>query len=105
MLTVENFNVRIVNTGDTYGLNDCLVNNKAKLVEFYDKRYLHDSWMGRGQFVSRYYASTLIKGGCPTGLCLDGGDYPTGLCLDGGVAEWAVSANGMAQVLEYIKAN
>jgi hypothetical protein len=51
--------------------------------------------MGRGQFVSRYYASTL----------LDGSGYPTGLCLDGGVAEWAVSANGMAQVLDYIKAN
>ena len=95
MLTVENFNIRIVNTGDTYGRNDCLVNDKARLVEFYDKRYLHDSWMGRGQFVSRYYASTL----------LDGSGYPTGLCLDGGVAEWAVSADGMAQVLEYIKAN
>jgi predicted amidohydrolase len=94
MLTVENFNVRIVNTGDTYGRNDCLVNDKAKLVEFYDKRYLQDSWMGRGQFVSRYYASTLLKGGCPTGLC-----------LDGRVPEWSVSADGMAQVLDYIKAN
>ena len=70
MLTVENFNVRIVNAGDTYGRNDCLVNDKAKLVEFYDKRYLQDSWMGRGQFVSRYYASTL----------LDGSGYPNGLC-------------------------
>jgi hypothetical protein len=94
MLTVENFNVRIVNVGDAYGLNDCLVNKTAKLVEFYDKRYNHDSWMGRGQFVSRYYASTLI-----------GGEYTDGLCLDGGVAEWVVSANGMAQVLDYIKAN
>jgi len=94
MLTVENFNVRIVNTGDTYGLNDCLVNNGAKLVEFYDKRYLHDSWMGRGQFVSRYYLSTLLSD-----------TYPNGLCLDGGVAECAVSADGMAQVLAYIKAN
>ena len=94
MLTVEKFNVRVVNTGDTYGLNDCLVNNGSKLVEFYDKRYNHDSWMGRGQFVSRYYLSTLLSD-----------TYPNGLCLDGGVAEWAVSATGMAQVLEYIKAN
>ena len=92
MLTVENFNVRIVNVGDTYGLDDCLVNDKATLVEFYDKRYLHDSWMGRGQFVTRYNVSTLISD-----------TYPNGLCLHGGVAEWVVSANGMAQVLVYIK--
>ena len=90
MLTVENFNVRVVNTGDTYGLDDCLVNNGAELVEFYDKRYMHTS---RGQFVSRYYVSTLLRGN----------GYPNGLCLDGRVDEWVVSGDGMAQVLDYIK--
>ena len=90
MLTVENFNVRIVNTGDTYGRNDCLVNDKETLVEFYDKRYEHE--IGRGQFVSRYYASTLLDSGCSHGLALD--------C---GVPEWTVSADGMEQVLTYIK--
>lgn len=89
MLTVENFNVRIVNTGDTYGRNDCLVNDKGTLVEFYDKRYEHE--IVRGQFVSRYYASTLLDSGC------------NGLALDGGVPEWTVSADGMEQVLHYIK--
>ena len=39
MLQVEKFNVRIVNTGDKYGLNDCLVNRKEQMIEFYDCRY------------------------------------------------------------------
>lgn len=92
MIQIDKFTVRIVNTGDKYGLNDCLVNSKAPMIEFYDSRYPLNEFMGRGQFIARYYAETLIDSGCRHGLC-----------LDGGVPEWSVSAEGMAQVIEYIK--
>lgn len=91
MLQVEKYNVRIVNTGDKYGRDDCLTNDKDQMVEFYDNRFDHKSSMGRGQFVSRYYTSTILNG-----------NYPDGLCLDGGVPEWTVSAESMKQVVEYI---
>ena len=92
MLQVEKFNVRIVNTGDKYGRFDCLTNDKDQMVEFYDTRYNHESDMGRGQFVSRYYTSTILNG-----------QYPNGLCLDGGIPEWSVSADGMKKVIEYLR--
>ena len=89
MLQVEKFNVRIVNTGDKYGLNDCLVNRKEQMIEFYDCRYNHQCDMGRGQFVGRYYTSTIL-----------GSDYLRGLCLDGGET---VSAEGMQQIMDYLR--
>ena len=92
MKQVEKFNVRIVKTGDKYGRNDCLVNNKEPMVEFYDSRFSDRDFDGRGQFVSRYYISTLISS-----------KYPNGLCLDGGIPAWSVSADGMKQVLEFIQ--
>jgi len=60
------FNVRIIRTGDRYGLDDCLTvgeGNSLRLegpgpfVEFYDSRYLHTP---RGQFVSRYGVDTIL---------------------------------------------
>jgi hypothetical protein len=100
MLKLEKFNVRIVNKGDRYGRADCLTHDDDRpMVEFYDHRYASEAWP-RGQFVSRYYVGTLLGyegfyGGEPTG----------GLCLDGGNAnEWSVSADGMALVRAYLKA-
>jgi hypothetical protein len=93
MIKIEKFNVRIVNTGDKFGRNDCLVNSKGAMVEFYDTRYTDSDFADRGQFVSRYYVSTL----------LEDNQYPNGLCLDGGITEWSVSADGMKQVLKYIQ--
>ena len=92
MFKVEKFNIRIVNTGDKYGRKDCLTNDKAPMVEFYDSRYDMDDFMGRGQFVSRYYVDTILNG-----------EYPTGLCLYGSEPEWIVSANGMKQVVDYLR--
>jgi len=89
---VELFNIRIVNTGDKYGVNDCLTNNNAPMIEFYDARFTHGADGARGQFVTRYYIETLTDSGCPNGLC-----------LDGGVFAWTVSSDGMRQVLEYIE--
>lgn len=92
MQRIEKYNVRIVNTGDKYGVNDCLTNTKAPMVEFYDSRFNGGADGGRGQFVTRYYVETLING-----------YYPHGLCLDGGVSAWTVSAEGMQQVIEFIE--
>jgi hypothetical protein len=92
MLQVEKFNVRVVNTGDKYGRFDCLTNDAAPMVEFYDSRYNHDADMGRGQFVSRYFVSTIL-----------GSEYPNGLSLDDGVSAWTVSPDGMRQVLDYLR--
>jgi hypothetical protein len=88
MITVDKFNVRIVNTGDKYGCDFCLTNDKAPMVEFYDTRYPHTQY---GQFVSRYYVDTLLE--------RDTG----GLCLDGGVPSWTVSAEDMATVRNFLK--
>jgi len=55
------FNVRIVLKGDRYGRGDCLVHDKTDpMVEFYDATYENKPGFGhRGQFVSRYYLSTI----------------------------------------------
>lgn len=92
MIRIEKFNVRIVNTGDKYGVNDCLTNTKDPMIEFYDSRFKSGWDQERGQFVMRYYVETLINN-----------YYPRGLCLDGGVPAWSVSAEGMQQVIEFIE--
>jgi len=91
MLQLERFNVRILNKGDKYGREFCLTHDEDKpIAEFYDRRYPHTEF---GQFVSRYYVSTLLED--PTG----------GLCLDGGNASsWTVSADDMALVRAYLRA-
>jgi hypothetical protein len=88
MLTLSRFNVRIVRTGDAYGLNDCLINDGAPLVEFYDNRYMHTP---RGQFVSRYFVSTILE------------RTHAGLMLDGSVPAWTVSADDMRLVDAYLR--
>ena len=94
LLKLNKWNVRIVNTGDNYGLNMCLLNVKAPMVEFYDVRYRHTPY---GQFVSRYYISTILSQDSR------GGEYSNGLCLDGRVPAWHVSAEDMQQVITFLK--
>lgn len=91
MIQVGKFNVRIVPTGFKFGRNDVLVNDKAPMVEFYDSRYNHEGWQGRGQFVSRYFISTLLEDA-----------KECALSLDGGIPEWTVSAEDMKTVRQYI---
>ena len=88
MITVSKFNVRIVNKGDMYGRNFCLMHDEHEpVIEFYDSRYPHTKF---GQFVSRYYVSTLL-------------DHDGGLCLDGGNRdEWTVSSQDMKTVRDYL---
>jgi hypothetical protein len=90
MITIGNFNVVQIADGEQYGRGGVLTHRGADpLVEFYDNRYMHTE---RGQFVSRYYRSTLLSSG----------NY--GLLLDGGVPEWQVSAADMALVRAWLKA-
>jgi hypothetical protein len=82
------FNMRLVRKGDTYGRDLCLTHDKDDaLVEFYDARYRFEGERGAefGQFVSRYYLSTLCKS-----------KNKGGLNLDGGVDAWTIDADGMA---------
>lgn len=90
------FNVRIVNEGESYGLNKCLVHDKEDaLVEFYDARYAEDGrFEPEGQFVSRYYKSTLLER-----------DEGYALNLQGGVPDWIVPSWEMEKVIKWIKEN
>lgn len=80
------FVARRVDKMETYGLDDCLTHCESEpLIEFYDARYPHSS---HGQFVSRYYLSTLQQHGT------------SGLCLDGGNADhWSIDAASLQVVL------
>lgn len=84
------WNVRIIEQGDAYGRNDCLTHDKEDpLVEFYDVRY---KITDLGQFVSRYYLSTLAASSAPI----------QGLQLDGSVPDWAISSACMAQITDWL---
>ena len=81
------FVVRIVTTGECYGLNSCIVHEEQEpLVEFYDARYSHSMY---GQFVARYHITTIAHS-----------FY--GLCLYGGEPSWNVDHNSMNKVREFL---
>lgn len=100
--------VRAVLPGGLYGLNHCLTYDENKtdpLIEFYDMdseaakearlsinktaAYLAEEY---GQFVSRYYLSTLMKNRTIGGEC-------PGINLDGGVDRWEVSGQFVNEAL------
>lgn len=88
------FNVRLVLKGDTYGRNGCITHGEDDpMIEFYDTRYDFSDWEGLGQFVSRYYFSTLDE----RKLTFEGESY--GLNLDGGVDAWYVDGENMDEIL------
>ena len=92
MLKVDKFNVRIVVKGDRYGLNDMFTHDQDRpLVEFYDDRY-HFQSGDRGQFVSRYYVSTLLE---YTGREMN---------LQVGVDAWYLYASDLDTVRDYLQA-
>jgi len=95
MLILDKFNVRMVFKGEGYGVNDAVIHDKDRpLVEFYDSRSSRNNDLNdRGQFVSRYYASTLMESE----------NHGGGLRLYGDVPEWTVSAEEMTAVRKYIK--
>jgi hypothetical protein len=95
------WNVRIVENGDSYGRDMCLTHDEADpLVEFYDADVSFndgpkDIGMKLGQFVSRYYMSTLMDDGDPIG---DG----RGFCLDNGVPKWVIEGAAMKRVARFL---
>lgn len=84
------FCVRFLVQGDAYGLDNCLTWEHADRpgVEFYDTRHPHTPL---GQFVSRYFAETILE---TTG----------GLDLLTYVADWKVDAEAMDIVRAWLKA-
>lgn len=85
------FTVRVVRKGDRYGLDHCLVNESATMVEFYDATYAGKRGFDReGQFVSRYFVSTLLE---------DSNRLEAGLSLDGGIVEWTIDGEALAPLL------
>jgi len=99
------FHVRLVLPGDRYGRDDCLVlggrdGDRADdaMVEFYDATYAREPGHGpRGQFVSRYYLTTLIG----VDHFHQGGELDRGIDLDGGVPVWQVSAANVRQAVAW----
>ena len=96
------FLVKIVRQGETYGRNDCLVNDSVDpdgkpygaMVEFYDytNPNFDPTFPARGQFVSRYYASTLLdEDRCQT----------AGIDLDGGVPAWSLDAEAFNEAMKF----
>ncbi len=83
------FTVRLVRKGDSYGLNNCLTHNEDTiLVEVYDAEYAFTEF---GQFVSRYYITTLLEGGRGHGINLYGGE-----------PKWSIDAKNWSKVLMWL---
>lgn len=84
------FNINLIFHNDHYGLNNCLTYKAIEpMVEFYDARYPHTE---HGQFVARYYITTLMEE-----------NDNRGLCLDGGVPDWNIDGQSMATLKEWLK--
>ena len=88
--------IRIVDKGDAYGRDDCLIHeNDEPTIEFYDGENLFDKQESDGtmlgQFVSRYYISTIMDG--------KGG----GLNLMGYEPKWQIESLAMDSIRDYIQ--
>ena len=68
------------------------------LVSFYDTRYNHTQY---GQFVGRYYASTLLglDGWSSRGSSI----RDRGLNLHGGIDDWSINADNANHVVDFIE--
>jgi len=74
--------VRLVDFGDKYGKDGCLINNGPPMIEFYDRRYNIDKWLNpdiKGQFITRYYLDSFMN----FSSCI--------LNLDAGIPSWKLS--------------
>jgi hypothetical protein len=93
------FTVRILHEGDRYGLNDCLTHDESEpTIEFFDKTYI-EGFTSLGQFVSRYYLSTLEEPKPSEWL----GDLSqaSGIDLHGGIDVWYVTAQNVADAIAF----
>ena len=97
------FTVKLVRRGATYGRAKCLTHDKDDaLVEFYDATHAGDERFDpEGQFVTRYYASTLLGEGEFDSF----GGEGAGLSFYGGEPLWNIDADAMRIVEGFVKAN
>lgn len=88
--TTRNFRVKVIRKGEKYGI---FTHEKDDpLVEFWDLHQANQKcWGPDGQFVSRYYRSTLLDG-----------DSGAGLDLQGGVPAWKVDSEAMDKVRDWL---
>ena len=82
--------VRLVFEGDKFGLDFQLVHSGPPLLEFYDARYESTPF---GQFVSRYFVTTLVNGGARRAA--------EGLQLDGSSIDRCISSEALSRVLAW----
>ena len=86
------FNVRIITNGDKYGRNHALtMTSNSPQVEFYDPMWPESAHPELGQFIGRYYITTLQDR-----------DRNQGLDLHGGVPEWGIDADAMQFVHDFL---
>ena len=89
------WSIRFVEEGDKYGRDDCLTYEKEEpVIEFYDgdnEFDKHTDGTMLGQFVSRYYISTIMDG--------TGG----GLNLMGYEPKWSINSLAMDSIRDYIQ--
>ena len=84
---------RMVRTGQRYGREDCLTHDGPEaMIEFYDATQDLAKFGPRGQFVSRYYASTFAD------AVADG----RGLNLHGGVPAWCLTPSDVRTVAAWM---
>ena len=89
----RSFTFTIINTGDAYGRNLCLTNDKEAMVEVWDTTETRTT-----QMVSRYYISTLLG----FDKWSNGKAFENGLCLDGGVPVWNINASDLTHVHQWL---
>lgn len=104
---VGKWRVHLVMPGDRYGLNDCLTydpanakaGNNLPLVEFYDTSQDESRFPG-GQFVSRYYMSTLLglDGLSTSESIAEIASRNGSLSLQGDVPVWTVSSSELSVI-------
>lgn len=83
-LSERYWQVKVVNVGERYGRENCLVNDGDQpLVEWIDMKH--------GQFVSRYHLDIMQN-------------HVGALILDGGIPEWRVDADTCAAVRSWLSA-
>jgi len=99
----QTFLIRIVNKGDRFGSQLCLTHNEdTPLIEFYDHDFdfEYDGNQKLGQFISRYYISTLRSSEYSSPFTTKS---KHGLALNADIPEWSITPAGMNKVMAFIE--
>lgn len=84
------FAIKLLEKGDPYGLRSCLVwTDFEHGVEFYDVMYAGSGFDEVGQFVARYFVSTVLE-------------HEGGLSLCGDIPEWHIDDCNVQKIQKWI---